>query len=1568
MSLNLAWMRFSLLLLVWGVSPGLQGAIAGTTEEVAPTTVLMQAELGDRSAPVRMPTASPVDELLKQGKLQYRRAEFKQAIATYQQVLAQPGVSTSAKIEALSQLGDMDFWIEQIPEAEAKFQQALKLARESGDRQAEGRVLALVAAVQRSRQEYAKALDTLKTALEINQWANDRKGEARSRFFMGTVLHLQKQYPRALETFQQALKIDQSIGNQDEMCHIYDWIAITYRELKDLKQAEALSQQQQSFSQSIGYRLAEYDGLATIVGLRQQQKQPEQVLQAYQKQLLIAQAADNAWFQKATLVNLGFVYVNQNQLPKGLEFYQKALVVARTIDDNSVGWVRNRIGLAYDKAEQYPQALEAYQQAIGLYQKTGNRTELAQAWLNVGETYYAQKQYPQAREAFQQTFALYQQLNNLPGQAKTFWSIGHAYLSESKFDLALETVRKAENLEGLTDKDRRTILSLKSSVYSSLVIAYDNPRQHAKQLEILQKGIELAKQLKEPKSELQYLALTGQIYRFWGRYAEALDMYQQALSRAREVKDNGFEILILGHIGLIYSAQANYPEALKLYEQALQLSRASNQDDSRSLGSLNNMANVYSVQGQYAQALSTHQQVLAAHQRFYKFFFKGVTPDTIRSVCADHENFSDIASLKEICDKPTQIPTGRNLDFFRKMIHISEELEHSGIATSYLNVAKLYSDQGDYPKALEFQQKAIEIFREQKDENREATALNNMGTVYADQGNYARALELVQQALNVAIVQNDPASEIIYQLNLGVIYSNWGKYPEALAAYQRSQTLATQLGQASSKAFTLLRTATVYSNQGQFAQALTNLQSARDIWQKVGEPANESRAISAIAAVYEQLGQYPQAIAAYQQALAITQKTNARPLEVKVLWGLATTYQKQGQTEQALKTFQQALNLAREMGDRDYESLSLAGMSKIYLKQSQPQQALEALQLALTIQQYIGTRPNAADTLSSIGQAQLQLRNFSEAQSSLQQAIALAHDTGDTPVEAQALNNLGQLFAQQNQLELAIVFYKQSVSVFETIRQGIRKLDRNQQESYTQTIADTYRALADLLLKQNRILEAQQILDLLKVQELNDYLTNVRGGDKALTVLPPETEILRKYGELQKGAIELGKEFNQLEDLDRAGTLASAQRDRKNQLLKLQQELNQQFNQFTQRSDVVALTNQLTPNAIKQGVNLEQLDGLRDELRRLNAVMIYPLILDDRLELIITTPDSPPLRRTTPIKREELNRTIAEFRQVLQDPTQDAKPLAQKLYTWMIQPLEADLKQANAKTIIYAPDAQLRYIPLAALHDGQQWLVQRFRINNITAQSLTKFTHVPSSGLRVLAGASAVAHEVIIGNKRQTFKALPFAAQEVNNVATLLPNTTKLIDQDFSLDGFTSRMNAFAIVHLATHASFVPEDPTQSFILFGDGKTANLQQIGNWTLKDVDLVVLSACETAVGIQALGSKALGRGEEILGLGYQFQSRGAKATIASLWSVDDGGTQALISAFYQQLQSGKLTKVEALQQAQIVLLNTKTKAVLLPSDRTVVRPATPNQPARSGQLSPGYSHPYYWAPFILIGNGL
>jgi CHAT domain-containing protein/tetratricopeptide (TPR) repeat protein len=876
-----------------------------------------------------------------------------------------------------------------------------------------------------------------------------------------------------------------------------------------------------------------------------------------------------------------------------------------------------------------------------------------------------------------------------------------------------------------------------------------------------------------------------------------------------------------------------------------------------------------------------------------------------------------------------------------------------------------------FREALEKFQQALVIFRESGDRKGEGDTLNNIGDVYIYQNQSSQAFKVLQHALIINRKAGNRKGEGTSLNNLGGVYESWGEYTKALEFYQQALAISKEVGDREGEGTTLTNMGGVYHLLGQYLKALELLHQAVAICKEVDNRSTEVIALNNLAGIYESLGQYPKALEIYQQAQAIDGKGSSAKAAF-YFYAIGRIYAGLGQYPKAIESYQQAAVIQRELGNRQMEGLALSEIGRVYENIRQYRKALEFYQQALAISKEVGNPYVESGDLSSIGQVYSHLQQYSIALKFLQQALIMQRELGNKPDEGHTLASIGYLLEQQNQPELAITFYKQSVNITEAIHQDLRVLSIEQQQSFTATVADRYRRLADLLLKQDRILEAQRVLDLLKVQELEDYLRNVRGNNntaQGLPNLPPEQQTWTSYQTILNKAVEIGKELTQLRQIKPENRTAE-QEQRIAQLVNVQEKIVEDFNNFIESPEVSALVQQLNPKARKADLvnNLDELISLQDNLKNLQqkAVLLYPLILDDRIELILTTPDSPPIRRTVQVPKKQLNETIAAFRSALQDPNSDAKIPAQQLYNWLIKPLEAELKAADAQTIIYAPDAQLRYIPLAALHDGQQWLVQRYRINNITAASLTELNTKPQRQLQVLAGAFATGrYSFKIGGESFDFAGLPSAGVEVENLAKTVPSTTKFIDKAFTPEVTIPKMDDYTVVHLATHAAFVVGTPDDSFILFGNGERVTLRDIQKWSLKNVDLVVLSACETG-----LGGK-LGNGEEILGLGYQMQRAGARAAIASLWTVDDGGTQALMDAFYAVLESKEVgqdsqpTKAEALRQAQIALITGDYRALGQQRGLGVQQRI---QSSLSPRVVSNLSHPYYWAPFILIGNGL
>ncbi|MEH1779843.1 MAG: tetratricopeptide repeat protein [Nostoc sp.] len=268
--------------------------------------------------------------------------------------------------------------------------------------------------------------------------------------------------------------------------------------------------------------------------------------------------------------------------------------------------------------------------------------------------------------------------------------------------------------------------------------------------------------------------------------------------------------------------------------------------------------------------------------------------------------------------------------------------------------------------------------------------------------------------------------------------------------------------------------------------------------------------------------------------------------------------------------------------------------------------ALQSWQQALKLYQQIKDRQSKGKALGGLGVAYLSLGNYAKAIEYEQQWLAIAREIKDRQGEGKALNNIGSSLEKQQQPELAIVFYKQSVNVQESIRKDIRTLPREQQESYTQTVADTYRSLADLLLSQGRVLEAQQVLELLKIQELRDYTRDTRAGGETQgsPLTPVESRVVPPYNNV----VYLGL---QLTECERQPPYCS----KRDQLRSLRDQANTEFNKQADKLRALAKQErQRDPAQIQQ----EELTVAAQKVvqSQPKTVLIYPLVLEDKLWLV----------------------------------------------------------------------------------------------------------------------------------------------------------------------------------------------------------------------------------------------------------------------------------------------------------------------------------------------------------------
>ena len=345
--------------------------------------------------------------------------------------------------------------------------------------------------------------------------------------------------------------------------------------------------------------------------------------------------------------------------------------------------------------------------------------------------------------------------------------------------------------------------------------------------------------------------------------------------------------------------------------------------------------------------------------------------------------------------------------------------------------------------------------------------------------------------------------------------------------------------------------------------------------------------------------------------------------------------------------------------------------------------------------------------------------------------------------------------------------------------------------------------------------------------------------------------------------------------------------------------------------------------------------------------LIYALSQPDALELIVVTPDNQLLRKVVPeANRETLLKTIRTFRRRITAISPGYQQPAQQLYDWLIRPVESSINNLNINTLVFAMGDGLRSIPLAALHDGEQFLVEKYSLGQIPSLSLTDSSYVPLHDANVLAmGASQF----------DQLNPLPAVPSELSLITNLKAGEQHL-NQGFTWENLAtqSRNRNFEIVHLATHAAFRAGSATNSYIqLWGDDRIGvnQLRELRWFEDPKVELLVLSACQTA----------LGDPHAELGFAGLAVQAGVKSTLASLWQISDAGTMQLMSEFYNQLNHPEVTiKAEALRRAQLALLRGEVTAQnALPNGMTL-----PLELAHYANTD--LTHPFYWSAFTLVGS--
>jgi CHAT domain-containing protein len=630
----------------------------------------------------------------------------------------------------------------------------------------------------------------------------------------------------------------------------------------------------------------------------------------------------------------------------------------------------------------------------------------------------------------------------------------------------------------------------------------------------------------------------------------------------------------------------------------------------------------------------------------------------------------------------------------------------------------------------------------------------------------------------------------------------------------------------------------------------------------------------------------------------------------------------------------------------------------------------------------LGDSSGEAITLNDIGVAYSYLVDSQKTVDYYTQALPIATTISDPLLEALVFHNLER--AQRGaHPSLAIFYGKKSVNLLQKVRGNMKGLSKDLQRSFMATRSSYYHDLTDLLISQDRLPEAQQVLDMMKTAQFDEFTRGSnRTADGAGSLTAREQAAENAYQTASQHLFEIADAESELEK--RQNPTA----EEKTKLAGLQQQLTDTRRAFT--TPTGALPGMLPDKG--QGKKAEAMNDKIPELQDLmgniaepGTVALYTMITDNYYRVIVIRNDGRTIERHSQIPIATLRQEVARFKELLgmrpgasatddegnarRTPAQAAEmmDLAAKLYNLIMTPIAGDLAEGHAHTLVWELDDVLHYIPLGALYDPakKQFQVQQYANVITTPKDQQKKHELPDlAGVRVLAlGLSRSGYDQEFGSLPNVPNELAAIVRDPANSSThgVLPGSEWLdlrftearLINELSGSGGVQNSAPYKIVHIASHFNADPAgDYIKLFLLLagqndaldqkGQGFHLTLDDLKNeenlrLIFKNVDLLTLSACQTAVAVQN------GDGREIDGLGGVAQEQGADAVMASLWSVDDQSTATLMKDFYKLWTdpAAKLSKAEALRETQAKMIGT-------------------------GNADAPYSDPYYWAPFILMGN--
>lgn len=867
-----------------------------------------------------------------------------------------------------------------------------------------------------------------------------------------------------------------------------------------------------------------------------------------------------------------------------------------------------------------------------------------------------------------------------------------------------------------------------------------------------------------------------------------------------------------------------------------------------------------------------------------------------------------------------------------------------------------------------------------------------------------QTLRGLEQAVEDAWHQGGRSAQAAALDQLAQHYHEQGRGPEAYATLVEALRLdlkdAEETGDIPRAAKRQRQLGGFQALRGCLYDGRTHYRAALRLYEALAMPEQQLLVLKALAAVDMQMGRYDEALQGFDAALDLmtsdtgaAKQERAKILEVKALIGFLI-----GRFDASRKSWEEALALYRAAGDQSavfrasmmMRLFDTSGrMLEDVLAEPDPVKAEAALGglfpglsadgTERVLEQLVSEAPGVAAMfeaiLSQVDQSGLSgpamaLRSalpLLQHEVTVEVALQSAADSlisGIAEVQVAAFQTLADALHEAGRPHSAIVAAKVLIERIQAMREENRGMEERLQARLLKVREAFYRALIGLLIETGRLDEAQAVIDLLREAERYAYVAGPESIDPRRGEVPFTPHEAQWRDRVQRAAVGYCGPTQGTTGAAGDAYYAARRVVAKDDLLAALRDLDLDAERWPGGNGLDA------SNDGQPGAGKGELVRRLTELNGAPVGFLQPVVLDRRVYLLLTTPAG---TTSASVKIAEvpafadagepsLNECVDALREALVDPKRDAHSPAQALYKILFAPVAEALAKAEVTTLVVAPDRKLRYIPFAALWDGEQWLVERFALVRYAPVSEQSDIAV-ARPYRIAALGTSGAHG--------EFKALPAVRTEIDAIVRdegdaedrgMLPGRA-WIDAEFTEPALRrAASGGYQVIHIASHFDLRPGQDACSRLLLGTGETRTLEdlRLSQLDLTGVDLVALSACETAHG----GTGDMGI--EIEGLGTIFQRHGARSVLASLWKVGDESTAWLMRRFYQLRSEQGMNKADALRTAQLDMMRLKAGDVCAELRERGFRVVSVGSQPCDRHSERDYAHPYYWAPFILMGQ--